>query len=217
VNSFDITIYISAVCGLVMVVGGIILLKTGAIQLGQAASSEAVAVEFLKFLKVQTRYPALGLFVIGLTFIIAAAIISKPAELAAITLKGKIAGLPDASGVTVQVSPVWGKFRPDSDGIINAMFHPDVQKIEIQIVGAGCDPPTTTKMLDLTRERVLSLSEVKLKRVQEKPPPAPEVPASADVKQQASENLQAKEMPRAIVMPPANVKLAPLQTDTTFN
>jgi hypothetical protein len=97
------------------------------------------------------------------------------------------------------------------------MVHPHVEKIAVQIVGAGCEPPTTQMTLDMTRNRVLSLSEVTLKRVEGKPSPAPSTTPSDDVNRQASENLQAKVMPAAIVAPPEKVKLAPLQTDKTFN
>ena len=58
---FDIVILIGAICGPIMVVGSMILLYTGAISLKAASNSDdALKIEFIKELKLTTRYPELG-------------------------------------------------------------------------------------------------------------------------------------------------------------
>jgi hypothetical protein len=60
---------IGAICALLMVVGALVLLYKGAITLQQSSPDEAVKVEFKHLINIQTRYPAIGLFVIGICFL----------------------------------------------------------------------------------------------------------------------------------------------------
>ena len=76
-STFDIVIILGGICGLCMVIGGLILLYKGAITLSQATPEEALSVEYKNMLKISTHYPALALFIIGLFFIIAAGVLSR--------------------------------------------------------------------------------------------------------------------------------------------
>lgn len=192
-TTFDWTIATSALCGLVMVVGGILLLYKGAIKLEQASCDEAVALEFQKILKIQTRYPAIGLFIIGLAFIGVGIFSSKPSPIKPITLRGKIEGA-DPSGVIVHVkSAEWKSVAPDSDGNIDVVVYPDVQRVEIDIRAAGCKPETKHFTLPFENKSVLPLPKMIFETVTAKPPAG------------------------AIAPTPANVQLPPLETQATFN
>ena len=63
---FDLVLLTGPICGILMVLGGIILLYKGAISLNVASEEGAFTVEFKNELRITTQYPALGIFVIGL-------------------------------------------------------------------------------------------------------------------------------------------------------
>jgi hypothetical protein len=66
----DILALMGALCALTMVIFSFVLLYRGTITLQQASPQDAIKVEFQKVINVQTRYPALGLFVVGISFLI---------------------------------------------------------------------------------------------------------------------------------------------------
>ncbi|MGH8094630.1 MAG: hypothetical protein ACREIF_14360 [Chthoniobacterales bacterium] len=192
-TTLDWTIVSSAVCGLVMVVGGICLLYKGAITLQQAGPDEAVSLEFQKLLKIQTRYPALGLFIIGLAFVLVGLFYSP--KINPVTLQGKVDGA-DPSGVTIHVtSPEWSTLVPDSDGNFNMIVYPDVRRVEVLVQAAGCKPESRRFTLDAskTKDGVLALPKM------------------------AFEAVAAKPAVGTIVAPPPNTALPPLEAKTTFN
>ncbi len=88
-ESFNITVIISAVCGLLLVSGGIFLLWRGVISLEATSQKGALSIEWKKQLKLTTHVPALALFIIGLAFIVAALISSRPKELPSIIVAGE--------------------------------------------------------------------------------------------------------------------------------
>src|SRR5205809_6057410 len=77
-STFDAVIVITVVCGLLMVVGGMVLLYKGTITLKDSNPDEAIRIEFKHMINVTTRYPALALFVIGLVFTVVAYILPNP-------------------------------------------------------------------------------------------------------------------------------------------
>jgi hypothetical protein len=185
-NTLDWVIAGCTICGVLMVAGGILLLYKGIIRLNDVSAEEAVAVEFQKMLKIQTRYPALGLFVIGLVFVCVAIIYANSEEIKPIKLKGTIdiTGA-DLSGVTLRVkSADWKTFRPDSTGRINEIIHPDLQRIVIEVQAAGCEPEAPSFNLgseDINRG-VLSLPKMVFKKVSKKPGQGEVVPGPPDKK-----------------------------------
>ncbi|HEV2047332.1 MAG TPA: hypothetical protein VGQ95_12145 [Chthoniobacterales bacterium] len=202
-------------------IGGIVLLKAGVIKLEQVApgpgSSDGISAEILKFIKIQTRYPALGLFVIGLVFVVTAALISKPTDTAAVTLKGLI-DAPNPAAFKVEVNPtMWAKLSPDNDGTVDALFHPDVQKIAIHFFAPpGMDRPTDQRTLDLRKDRILDFKRIKFSKVLEEPSPGPSVPPPANIQNQAAVNVQAKSLPATIISLPKDVKIEPLESKKAF-
>jgi hypothetical protein len=69
-TTYDFAILGGTVCGIVMVVGGILLLYKGSIKLEVASKDPALSVEvFEKQFRLTTHAPALGLFAIGLLFV----------------------------------------------------------------------------------------------------------------------------------------------------
>jgi len=145
---FDFSIYACGICGIVMVCGSIWLLKTGVIKLSEAAGGTGgLSVEVADKIKISTTYPALGLFLIGLSFIVMAIWFSrKPLPL---NIVGQVQ-IDDPTKVTVSVTP--DSFysphgNPDSSGKFEVPTPVDLEQLVVVINAAGYDPATRTATL----------------------------------------------------------------------
>lgn len=103
-SAFELVIAAGALCGVLMVVGSIYLLRVGAIELKSlAGEADKPALQIvINEITVTTRYPAIGLFIIGLAFILGSAWFSKPDR--------DFAQFP----VRIQITPGSGGVIPDS-------------------------------------------------------------------------------------------------------
>jgi hypothetical protein len=101
-STFDIVVILGAICGLLMVIGGMVLLYKGAISLNQANREGALTIDYKKTLKITTHYPALGLFIIGLAFAISAIYFSHN-EQKPIQIKGRV-NVDDPYALNIVVS-----------------------------------------------------------------------------------------------------------------
>src|SRR5215831_15103053 len=79
-TTYDMGAAAGCICGLLMVIGGMILLYTGAVSLNKTSKEEAASLEFKRLFRLTTHYPALGLFIIGLAFIVTSVILSRPPD-----------------------------------------------------------------------------------------------------------------------------------------
>lgn len=144
---FEIVILAAALCGLIMVAGGILLLYRGAITLTQASPDEAVSVEFKKMLKVTTRYPALGLFIIGLSFVVTALVFSKPENIKPLQVRGKVVGAKP-SEITVRIYPGEWVIQPSSEGGIDFTIYPKMDLLLVEANAPGRSPLRYNKRLE---------------------------------------------------------------------
>src|SRR6516225_5796768 len=138
---FNVAIYASLFCAIVMIVGGIWLLAKGLIKLSEAGKAEgALSVELFNKIKLSTGYPALAFFVIGLILIGLAIWFSKPADVVSVVFLGKLKfdNATVVTGKVVPVNEVGATFQPDSSGAIETL-HPDV-RFEVQMVAPGYQP-----------------------------------------------------------------------------
>lgn len=169
---FDIVVLLGAICGLLMVIGGMVLLYKGVITLNQASKQEAASLEFKKMLKITTHYPALGLFIIGLAFIIVAIVFSKSTQ-NQFEITGRITNIDDPNSLRVMITiPTW-EGTADADGEINAFVIP---KTDLFNVWLTCPGYRDFKMSIKTKESklgVIRIGEKKLEKLVEKPPPDP--------------------------------------------
>jgi hypothetical protein len=125
----DLVRAIGALCGLFMVVGGMLLLRSGVITLDRAGSKEAASVEFQKLIKVTTHYPALGLFVIGLAFILIALYNASPSY----NISGQIkAAHPEAAKISVSGGP-WGGVLPTPTGEVKGTVTPALSQLTVVV------------------------------------------------------------------------------------
>jgi hypothetical protein len=174
---FDWIIVIGGICGLCMVIGGMVLLYKGVITLSQASPEEAVSLEFKKMIKITTHYPSLGLFVIGLAFVIVSMVFSK-SELRPLTIQGHVNVADPASVAVSIISNHDGEnLKPLTGGEINGIIYPTLKLLRVEITAPGYDPPTIAKAIGVAeiKKGSASLGEINFanKKV-EKPQISPE-------------------------------------------
>jgi hypothetical protein len=170
-TTYDMGAAAGCICGLLMVIGGMILLYTGAVSLNKTSKEEAASLEFNRLFRLTTHYPALGLFVIGLAFIVTSVFLSRPPD-NRVMMNGALAMPP---GVTFdQLDPHYLTLSLEST--LQPSFDPNTNAITV--VG---DPTTTwqlvitypgmyaQKPIDAAGRREIPLGKITLARVAEKP------------------------------------------------
>jgi len=185
---FNVAIYVSLFCAIVMIVGGIWLLAKGAIKLSEAGKTEGgLSVEFFNKIKLNTGYPALAFFIIGLFFIALAIWFSKPADVVSLSIDGKLnieGGRSD--DLTVKVVPnndIGVTLRPDSDGDLTRTLHPEFE-LQFVINAAGYNPDGYRKTVTITRGKPLRIDlpkNLKFTKVIAAPPEGKIIPLPANV------------------------------------
>jgi hypothetical protein len=159
-TTYDYTLLGGTFCGIIMVVGGILLLYKGAIKLEVASKDPALTLEvFEKQFKLTTHAPALGLFVIGLLFIGLAIYFGRETTATPIELKGET-GVTDEP-VTVFVLSRWGV--PAVGGSVHHVLRPHLDVLWIDISAPGYDTYTKSFLRNHIKASV-NLGEIKLRR-----------------------------------------------------
>ena len=165
----DIVVILGAVCGVFMVVGGMLLFYKGIVTLQQVSDKpDAVTVEFKNVLKIQSRYPAYGFFVFGLAFISLAAMYSRPDQYPPITVSGQIEDAVDPNATMISVTVPLVEDYLDTNGKFKRKFRADFSMVRVRIQAPGNDPATQTFRLDTAasgRELVAKFDPLKLKKV----------------------------------------------------
>lgn len=144
-----------------MVLGGILLLYKGAITLNNA-SEGALSVDFKNELRITTQYPALGIFIIGLLFIIVPAFLGKPAEAQRLTIKATPIDVTEPVKIQLQAAG-WSTNLHHSGQIVET-HHPVVDIIQIVITAPGYEPMTKTVQLSDLSGNTADLGEIKLRQ-----------------------------------------------------
>ena len=150
-----------------MVIGAIWLLRTGAIQLSEAAKGgKGINVDILNKIKIHTSYPAVGLFIIGLLFLLMAVWFSKPALSMPLNVVGEIKDV-DPNAVTIKIEPANMAIdcTPDSNGSIDRLFHADFQSVHVVINAAGYDPPFLQYTLRIRAQQIALPSKLKFTKI----------------------------------------------------
>lgn len=141
--AFDVNLILAGVCGVAMVLGGIVLLYKGAITLAGAPQEHALSIEFRKHFRIATQVPALGIFVIGLGFIVVALYVSpKPPSIAPITVLGSVENVNEL--ITVRASTVvWGLENVPPNRVAGS-FVPDTKHLSVEVSAAGYESVVRT-------------------------------------------------------------------------
>jgi hypothetical protein len=142
----DVLAIIGAVCAVCMVLGSFLLLYKGIITLNEAVSKgPALQVEIKKILKVQSQYPALALFIVGVAFLCLSFWFSthKPTDVSDIQVAGHLdsdAKDFDPSAVNIYCSADFGLTHPDGQGGFDFDCPSNVKLIQIKIATTGYQP-----------------------------------------------------------------------------
>lgn len=158
--TLDIAIIGGTICGIIMVVGGILLLYKGAVRLEVASEDPSLTLElFEKQFKLTTHAPALGLFVIGLLFVGLSIYFGERMTAAPIELRGKTEDVDEP--VTVFVRSEWGV--PAPQGKVHHILRPQLDVLWIYVSAPGYEPYSDSFSKDVVKKGV-DFGVIKLKR-----------------------------------------------------
>jgi len=148
---FNIVVFIGAICGLAMVIGSMILLWKGSIVLHNANNADCgLSIELLKEIKVTSRNPAVGLFIIGLLFFVVSALFAQKGAIAEFELSGKIKSSTDVSGVEIHlIAGPWKRDVLDSTGVFSEIYYPNVNKLRVKIIAPGYENPENGRVIEI--------------------------------------------------------------------
>ena len=159
-DPFDLINLAGAICGIIMVCGGIMLLRVGAIKLSEAAKEGSFSVQIRKDIKITTSYPALGIFVIGLLFIVLSAYMAKPDKELPLSILGQL-DVTDPGGVTIQVEPdqLAVNSALDATGKFDKTLHPYIRRVKVTIVASGYDPEKKELLLNVEKGKLVKIPD----------------------------------------------------------
>lgn len=158
-DTFDLLLLAGSLCGIIMVLGGILLLYKGAISLNNVSGEEAFTIEFKRELRISTQYPALGIFIIGLSFVAFSVWMGKP-ELNKLTVKAKTVDISEPVSITLKANS-W-KSSLQHTGDVLETFYPDVDTIQIVVSAPGYEPHIKTVQISSLKKGTADLGNISL-------------------------------------------------------
>lgn len=158
-DTFDLLLMAGSLCGIIMVLGGILLLYKGAISLNNVSGEEAFTVEFKKELRISTQYPALGIFIIGLSFVAFSVWMGKP-EMRKLTVKARAIDVSEPMNITLKANS-W-KSSLQHTGDVLETFYPDVDTIQIVVSAPGYEPHIKTVQISSLQMGTADLGNIRL-------------------------------------------------------
>jgi hypothetical protein len=170
-TTYEIAASAGSLCGLLMVLGGMILLYTGAISLNKTSKEEAATLEFKKLFRLTTHYPALGLFVIGLAFIVTSIAVARPPD-TRLTITGSLTGAPIEDPQSLRVS-MESSLRPLVDTNSGSLMIAGDPNAAWQVIVAYPGYQIVEKTVMVNGKKTVQIGEIRLVKVAEKPPVNP--------------------------------------------
>lgn len=161
-STFDYTIFGAAVCGFTMVLGGILLLYKGAIKLEAVTKDPAVSIElFQREMKLTTRVPALGLFIIGLCFVALSIYFGREVSAKAIEIEGLAENIDEEINVVLR-----SQWSIDSQrGRFHQVVRPQLDIFWLVVNAPGYKPHTITIASSEIEEEKVDLGTIRLEKV----------------------------------------------------
>jgi hypothetical protein len=161
-----------AVCALVMVLASFYLLYKGIITINQAPRGVALDVGFQKMVKVQTRYPAIALFIVGVGFLAVSFWynLSLRAEIKASKVKIDIPiESDDPGGATAHFTTDFGTFHVNQGVLVHEEIPSDVDWVDVTIAKTGYKDWEQAIQPTTATDGKLSLTAKLEKKVEQKP------------------------------------------------
>lgn len=159
--TFDFLLLTGSLCGIMMVLGGILLLYKGAISLNNASNEEAFTVEFKKELRISTQYPALGIFVIGLLFVAFSAWQGKP-QVQKVVLKANVPGVLEPVAIKLEAGSWISKFT--YQGNIQETFYPNMDSFHVILSAPGYEEHKKTVQVTSLSNGFIDLGDVQMRQ-----------------------------------------------------
>jgi len=180
-NPHSFSIYVCVASGFVLVLGCLLLLTFGRIQLNDANKGDALSMELLKKIKITTTYPAIAIFVLGLAFCGVGiwfsqgdtTITPSPPAPAELDIVAKITGVEDPNIVSVTLQPDnyhGDTFAADSGGLVDHPV-PEVKQYIVTVTANGYAPAPFRKPVYVhdaktdANRRLLDLQEIKFTKI----------------------------------------------------
>lgn len=171
IGTHDIAILSSAIAGFCMVIGGMLLIYKGAIVLAGTDETTALSIEWKKDFRLSTQAPGIAFFIIGLMFSSLAIYASKQDGVAPIFLEGTFDGVDEL--VTVTVIPSNWAVVSGSNGVLDAKFIPDTERVLLRISAPGYKEELLAQSLSAAKNRLIKFDKpIKLTRLISTPIPA---------------------------------------------
>lgn len=160
-GTWDYILLLGASCGLIMVLGGIVLLYKGAISLTNISGADAFTIEFKKELRISTQYPALGIFVIGLLFIALSVYFGEP-KVNKITLKANPIDVSEPVNISIKAN-TWSSGLSHTGKIIETIY-PNIDNIQVVVSAPGYENTSTTINISSLNNGVADLGDIRLQQ-----------------------------------------------------
>jgi hypothetical protein len=170
--SSDLLALTGAFCALVMVLASFFLLYKGIITINQAPPGVAVDIGFQKMVRVQTQYPAIVLFIVGVGFLGASFWynLSLRAEIRASKVKIDIPiESDDSGGATAHFTTDFGIFHVNQGVPIHGEIPSDIDWVDVTIAKTGYKDWEQTIQPATAKDGKLTMSAKLEKKVEQKP------------------------------------------------
>lgn len=160
-TNIEILTYIGGACSFLMVGGSLYLIYKGILTFREVDPQEAIKVEFQKALSIQTRYPAIALFVLGVLFLGVSLYFAQKNAILPLVVTGTLES-DDADNATVVFSENFGTTTPSSKGEIRQLIWPNIDEVRIEIATPGHEPGKLKAIALVNKnQNVLSFGTVK--------------------------------------------------------
>jgi hypothetical protein len=197
----DVISLVTAFAGLIIVIGSLLLLYKGVITLqavseiakketdaqpgnkpeAKSAVLSAISIELGEKIKIQSQYPTLGLFILGIVCFFVAIYYAMQDPKSSVILEGQVVGA-DKDKYTFTFVGAMGAIRPDISGKVHKTIPKDVEEVDIK-VGKGGGEVATLVLYPSSRENgILSFGDYPT------PTPSAAVPAPPVVTTQLKAN-----------------------------
>ena len=163
----DLLALIGALCALLMVIGSLLLLYRGTITLEQANPQDAIKLEFQKVLNLQTRYPALGLFIVGIAFLAVSYWYEQNNGVKDAELQGMLQTDNPGDAIAEFVSSL-GEAHVDSGNYFRKKVPSNLEEVEVTVRETGYEPYSTAVHPNQTKKGTVSF-KVNLTKKLDKP------------------------------------------------
>jgi hypothetical protein len=171
ITTVDVLAVVGALCSLLMVGGSLYLLNRGIVTLKEANPEEAIKVEFQKVLSIQSRYPAIALFVVGVVFLAVSFWFYEANPVRTILVTGKAEG-NDLRDAVVNFTYLLGQTNPTGDGAVREEILPQIQQIRVELLTPRHKAGTAWAIIEKDQQEV-SFGLVKQGDPTEVPPTNP--------------------------------------------